>query len=116
MGARGNKIVHKLTFVAAIFLALTGCASDSLSTRCEVPSMYLQVYGGLIDPTWEPEGEMRAQIEGLSEDDLVCWYGNLDGSVTAKVNPTPRGGFVHLFRKINESWVLVDSIEEVIVH
>jgi len=39
----------------------------------------------LIDPTWEPEGEMRSQIEGLSEGDQVCWYGNTDGSVEARV-------------------------------
>lgn len=99
-----------------MILALSGCASQSPKTECEVPSMYLRVQGGLIDPTWEPEGEMRAQIEGLTDNDLVCWYGNLDGSVAAKVNPTAGGGFVYLFRKVNESWVLIESLEEVIIH
>ena len=108
--------MHQPVYSIAIALALSGCASQSLKSECEVPSMYLRVESGLIDPTWEPEGEMRAQIEGLTDNDLVCWYGNLDGSVIAKVNPTARGSFLYLFRKVNENWVLVDAIEEVIVH
>jgi hypothetical protein len=71
--------------------------------------MYLQVHAGLIRPTWEPEAEMRSQIEGLSGKDQVCWYGYTDGSVEARVNPTPRTYDYHRFRKIGEKWTLVES-------
>jgi hypothetical protein len=71
--------------------------------------MYLQVFQGLIDPTWEPEGEMRSQIKGLSDDAQVCWYGHTDGAVEARVNATVSGWNFHIFRKINDRWTLMDS-------
>lgn len=107
----------ELTLSAAILLALTGCGHAPLVTsQCEVPPMYLQVYGGLIDPTWEPEGEMRSQIDGLSADDQVCWYGHTDGTVEARVNPTAGTWDFHLFRKINDKWTLVDSGQAITIN
>ena len=78
--------------------------------------MYQQVDSGLINPTWEPEEEMRSQIAGLTEDDLVCWYGRHDGSVSAVVNPTPNRHDFYTFKKVDDSWVLMESGESLTIH
>ncbi len=63
---REKGLMYLKALSSLMLTAILGCShlSDSNSGHCSVPSMYMEVRAGLIEPTREPVAIMRKQIEG----------------------------------------------------
>ena len=78
--------------------------------------MYQRFDVGLLEPTWEPKEQMIEQLPVSERSTTICWYRYPDGQIEARINPTDSGYYSHTFVRRGESWILVDSHQEIIVH
>ncbi len=86
------------------------------ASSCWVPPMYKHFGVGLIEPTWEPKAQMIEQLPVSERNATICWYGYSGGQIEARVNPTDSGYYSRTFVLRSESWILVDSHQEIVVH
>ena len=106
--------------VLPLSFLLTACsglgATSAGDGGCQVPSVYLRFYAGLVQPTWETEATMRRQIPGRHKHATICWYGLVDGRVEGRVNTSAASYTTYTFVRKNDEWVFEGTRDEIIVN